>query len=178
MYVMFKAWDQDFPLITHLLYVSTVTGPWQHTGLGGGHVVHILECSAFPSQIWQKVPGIDAQHRWKNQDSKQSQPVELKTAFVKVYRMDKTAHLQYIAACEQVRLSYRDTSQSHEKQAAQKRKERRTKSILKTNKLYMALLTRVLILLPQHQRPANVNSLLLLRMSFNPNQKNSGTPQS
>ena len=51
----------------------------------------------------------------------------MKTAFVKVYRMDKTAHLQYIAACEQVRLSYRDTTQSHEKQAVQKRKERRNK---------------------------------------------------
>ena len=41
--------------------------------------------------------------------------------------MDKAAHLQYIAACEQVRLSYRDTTQGHEKQAAQKRKERRNK---------------------------------------------------
>ena len=41
--------------------------------------------------------------------------------------MVKTPHLQYIAACEQVRLSYRDTSQSHERQAAQKRKERRNK---------------------------------------------------
>ena len=41
--------------------------------------------------------------------------------------MDKAAHLQYIAACEQVRLSYRDTTQGHEKQPAQKRMERRNK---------------------------------------------------
>ena len=51
----------------------------------------------------------------------------MKTAFVKVYRMDKTAHLQYIAACEQVRLPYLDTIRGHEKQAAQKRKEQRNK---------------------------------------------------
>lgn len=52
----------------------------------------------------------------------------MKAAFVKVYRLDKAAHLQYIAASEHVRLSYRNTTQdAREKPAAQKRKERRTK---------------------------------------------------
>ena len=72
---------------------------------------------------WDRCPTSTNAVERKNQDSKQSQPVEIKTAFVKVYHMDKTAHLQYIAACEQVRLSYCDTSQNHERQATQKRKE-------------------------------------------------------
>ena len=76
---------------------------------------------------WDSCPTSTNAVERKNQDSKQSQLVEIKTAFVKVYRMDKAAHLQYIAACEQVRLSYRDTTQGHEKQPAQKRMERRNK---------------------------------------------------
>ena len=63
MYAMFKASYQDFLLITYPLYVSIVTGLWRHTGLGGGHVIHILECFAFPFQIWQRAPGIVARHQ-------------------------------------------------------------------------------------------------------------------
>ena len=69
---------------------------------------------------WQNCPTTTNAVERKNRDSKQSQPVETKAAFVNTYRLDKAACLQYIAAPEEVRLSYRDTSQEgREKQAAQ-----------------------------------------------------------
>jgi len=48
----------------------------------------------------------------------------MKEAFVKVYHIEKAAHLQYIAASKEVRLSYRDnTQEARDKQAVQKRNE-------------------------------------------------------
>ena len=136
--------------------------------------------SDMAKSTWDRCPTSTNAVERKNQDSKQSQPVEMKTAFVKVYRMDKTAHLQYIAACEQVRLSYRDTTQSHEKQAAQKRKERRNKKYPQDKQALQGPTDKStnFASITTSPRPVNENNLLLLRMSFNPNQKNSGTPLS
>ena len=84
-----------------------------------------MSFSEMDKITWESCPTTTNAVERKNQDCKQSQPLEIQAAFVNVYRMDKAACLQHIAACEQVRLSYRSTTQeAREKQAAQKRKER------------------------------------------------------
>ena len=65
----------------------------------------------------------------KNLDSKQKHPVHFKEAMIRSYKLDKSFCLQYIAASENVRLSYTNaTVQSIKKQAENKAKQQLNKN--------------------------------------------------
>ena len=66
--------------------------------------------------------------REKNLDSKKTHPVHFKAAMVSAYKLDKSFCLKYIAASENIRLSYTNaTVQNIRKQAAKKAKQRLNK---------------------------------------------------
>ncbi len=66
----------------------------------------------------------------KNLYSKLAHPIDLRTAIIRVYKIGKAACLQCIAASENVRLSYRETSQqAHLATVDRKRKQRAKKQI-------------------------------------------------
>ena len=69
-------------------------------------------------EVWQYAPSTTNAVERKNLDSKQKHPVHFKETMTKGYKLDKSFCLQYIAASENVCLSYTNaTVQSIKKQA-------------------------------------------------------------
>ena len=86
----------------------------------------------MPKEVWECAPGTTNAVERSNLDSKQSHPVNLKEAMTRVYKIDKSFCLKYIAASENVRLSYTSmTLQNITKQAARKANQRLNKRIPK-----------------------------------------------
>ena len=82
-----------------------------------------LAFTDMPNTVWESAPSTTNAVERKNLDSKKTHPVHFKAAMVSAYKLDKSFCLKYIAASENVRLSYTNaTVQYIRKQAAKKAK--------------------------------------------------------
>ena len=94
------------------------------------HLRMLCPCFSYmDSSTWKMAPPTTNAVERKNLDSKTSCVLDLKSALIRIYKLDKSVCLQYIAASESVRLTCREsTSEARKADTERKRRERAKKT--------------------------------------------------
>ena len=79
--------------------------------------------------VWEKCPQDTNAVERKNRDSKVSTPNPLRSAMIYLHKLDKSECAKYLAASNNVSLSYNDRCDEARKSAAKKRNIQRAKKL-------------------------------------------------
>ena len=86
--------------------------------------------------IWAACPSTTNAVERRNKDCKSDTPDSLKSAVIKVYKVDKVACLKHIAAEIDVSLSYRSTTEEARREATLNRRKQKMNSVPDKTALY------------------------------------------
>lgn len=89
----------------------------------------------MPKEVWEGAPATTNAVERQNLDSKQRHPVNIKEAMTRLYKIDKSFCLKYIAASENVRLSYTNSTLENIKKQSTKKANQRPKQRIPHDKL-------------------------------------------